>query len=265
MTLLGLGRHGSKAGTAKESDMAPEPHDGDLGTVLAVFAHPDDEAYLAGGLMARAADAGRRVVCVTATRGELGFSDDDPRTLAERAARREAELRACLEVLGVTEHHWLGHPDGGCAGVDESRPVTRLCELLEDVRPDTVLTFGPDGQTYHPDHMAVSRWTTRAVRAGGGDARLLYSAMTPEWTDQLSAVVPIEQVMMTDDPPPTVSAGELALWFACDDDLVARKVQALRCQASQVEPLVTLAGIEAYTRLNRDEMFRAPVAADWPD
>src|SRR5215510_7528571 len=94
--------------------MAPELHDGDLGTLLAMFAHPDDEAYLAGGLMACAADAGRRVVCVTATKGELGFPDDDPRSLEERASVREAELKACLDVLGMTEHHWLDQPDGGC-------------------------------------------------------------------------------------------------------------------------------------------------------
>lgn len=243
--------------------MGPEPHHGDLGTMLAIFAHPDDEAYLAGGLMALAADAGRRVVCVTATKGELGFPDDDPRSLDERAALREAELRACLDVLGVTEHHWLGHPDGGCAGVDESRPVARLCELLEEVRPDTVLTFGPDGQTYHPDHMAVSRWATLAVRAAGGDARLLYAAMTAEWVGELSAVVPVEHIMMTDDPPPTVPTDELALWFLCDDELAARKVRALRCQASQVEGLVAMSGLEVYTRLNRDETFRAARADDW--
>jgi LmbE family N-acetylglucosaminyl deacetylase len=242
----------------------PEPHDGDLGTVLAVFAHPDDEAYLAGGLMACAVDAGRRVVCVTATKGELGFPDDDPRSLEERAAVRERELRACLDVLGVTEHHWLDQPDGGCAGADESLPVTRLCELLEEVRPHTVLTFGPDGQTYHPDHMAVSRWTTLATRKMGDDARLLYAAMTPEWIEAFSAAVPVEQVMMTDDPPPTVPAEELALWFLCDDDLAARKVEALRCQASQVESLIAMSGIELYTRLNRDEMYRAPRPDDWP-
>lgn len=57
--------------------------------------------------------------------------------------------------------------------MDEAPAVARLCELLEEVRPDTVLTFGPDGQTYHPDHMTVSRWTTGTVRATGGDARLL--------------------------------------------------------------------------------------------
>ena len=244
--------------------MSQTPHDGDLGTILAVFAHPDDEAYLAGGLMALAVDAGRRVVCVTATRGELGFGDDDPRTLEERIALRSAEMKACLAELGVTEHHWLEYPDGGCARVDDEDPVARLAELVEEVRPDTVLTFGPDGQTYHQDHIAVSRWTTRAVRRGGSDSELLYAVMTPEWLTALSAYVPVEHVMMTDDPPPTTPADQLALWFVCDEVLAARKVRALRSQASQVEALVSLAGLEAYTRLTRDEMFRAPTPADWP-
>lgn len=245
--------------------MGPEPHDGDLGTVLAVFAHPDDEAYLAGGLMARATDAGRRVVCVTATKGELGFPDDDPRSLEERAAVREAEMRACLDVLGVTEHHWLGHPDGGCADLDPTVPVDQLCNVLAEVQPDTILTFGPDGQTYHPDHMAVSRWTTLAVRTTGTDARLLYAAMTDTWAEEWTALVPIDQIMMTDDPIPTVPVDELALWFVCDDELAARKVEALRCQTSQVEGLIAFAGLDVFTHLNRDEMFRAPHAGDWPN
>lgn len=245
--------------------MSQTSHDGDLGTILAVFAHPDDEAYLAGGLMALAVDAGRRVVCVTATRGELGFGDDDPRTVEERAAIRTAEMKACLAELGVTEHHWLEYPDGGCVFVDDEEPVVRLSTLLQDVRPDTVLTFGPDGQTYHDDHIAVSRWTTRAVRRSEAEITLLYAVMTPEWLMALSAYVPVEHVMMTDDPPPTTPEEQLALWFVCDDELAARKVRALRAQASQVEGLVEIAGLEAYTRLTRDEMFRMPTLADWPD
>jgi LmbE family N-acetylglucosaminyl deacetylase len=237
---------------------------GDLGTVLAVFAHPDDEAYLASGLMAVAVDAGRRVVCVTATKGELGFPDDDPRSLQERIVLREAEIAACMEVLGVREHLWLDQPDGGCEEADPAVPVARLCEVIEDVRPDTILTFGPDGQTFHPDHIAVSRWTTVAARAAAPEAALLYAAATPEWADAFGAIVPLDQVMMTDDVPPTVPAEELAVWFRCDDDLVARKVEALRCHASQTGPLIELAGLERYTEINRDEMFRAAGPDDWP-
>jgi LmbE family N-acetylglucosaminyl deacetylase len=239
-------------------------HDGDLGTILAVLAHPDDEAYVAGGLMALAVDAGRRVVCVTATRGERGFGDDDLRPVEERAAVRTSEMEACLAELGVTEHVWLEYPDGGCAEVDEGEAVARLAALLEEVRPDTVITFGPEGQTYHQDHIAVSRWTTRAVRRSPVPARLLYADTTPEWIAAISAYVPLDQLMMTDDPPPTTPAEELAVWFVCDDELAARKVRALRAQASQVEGLVARVGLEPYLRLTRDEMFRDPTDADWP-
>jgi hypothetical protein len=89
--------------------------------------------------------------------------------------------------------------------------------------------------------------------------------MTPEWMEEFSAVVPMEDVMMTDDPPPTVPADELALWFVCDDALAKRKVDALRCQASQVGGFIEMAGMEVYERLNRDEMYREATADDWPE
>ena len=146
-------------------DVTGPDHSGDLGSILAVFAHPDDEAYLAGALMAKAVDEGRRVVCVTATRGELGFPDDDPRSEAERAALRTAEMADCLGILGVEEHHWLDLPDGAGEEVPDEVPVARIAELIDEIRPDTTLTFGPDGQTYHVDHIAICRWTTQAVAA----------------------------------------------------------------------------------------------------
>ena len=77
--------------------------------MLVVWAHPDDETYLVGGLSAALTDAGQRVVCVTASRGEAGGTDPD------LADIRTAELDTALALLGVTEHHWLDYPDGGCA------------------------------------------------------------------------------------------------------------------------------------------------------
>ena len=74
-----------------------------LGTVLGIWAHPDDEAYLSGGLMAMARDIGSRVVCVTATRGELGTPDPETWPPQRLAAERTVELASCLEVLGVSE------------------------------------------------------------------------------------------------------------------------------------------------------------------
>ena len=235
-------------------------HDGELGSILAVFAHPDDEAYLAGALMAKAVDEGRRVVCVTATRGELGFPDDDPRSDEERAAVRTAEMAACLGILGVEEHHWLDLPDGGGEEVPDEVPVARIAELIDEIRPDTTLTFGPDGQTYHVDHIAISRWTTQAVAAARHPTRLLYAAMTEEWV-QLFADhgVDLSQVMMVPGAvPPTVSPEELAVWFRAEGDLLDRKVRALRAQASQVEPLVQQFGVEAFAVQAADEFYREP-------
>jgi LmbE family N-acetylglucosaminyl deacetylase len=240
-----------------------------LGTVLGIWGHPDDEAYLSGGLMAAAVAAGQRVVCVTATRGEAGFPDDDTRPLDERVAIREAELDACLTVLGVTEHRWLDANDGECDKIALDEVVPRMCDLIDEIAPDTVLTFGPDGMTGHVDHIAVSRWTTAAMRrlapTGG---QLLYATKTSEWNDMFLELMNLEldEVMMVDGmSPPTVAADDLAMSLRLDDDLVDRKVKALRCQASQVGGLVDQVGADGFWRLNREEFFRWPTPADWAD
>jgi LmbE family N-acetylglucosaminyl deacetylase len=237
----------------------------ELGTVIGVWGHPDDEAYLSGGIMAAAADAGQRVVCVTATRGELGFPDDDPRSLEERMAVRESELRACLDILGVTDHRWMDYNDGSCHRVPLDEPVQTLCDLFEEVQPDTVLTFGPDGQTGHVDHIATSRWTTHAFRRWARpNARLLYAVMTPEWVADFMGATEMDQVMMVEGmEPDTTPASELAAWIQLDDALVERKVRALRAQTSQVEPLAQQVGIDVFKALNRDETFRAATPVDW--
>lgn len=136
-----------------------------LGTILGIWAHPDDEAYLAGGVMAAAAEAGQRVGCVTATAGEHG-TDDPSRWPPARLGRvRRRELAAALRVLGVHEHTWLDYPDGGCSDAPTGEAVARLVDIIERYRPDTILTFGPDGITGHPDHMAVGRWARLAAEA----------------------------------------------------------------------------------------------------
>ena len=95
------------------------PTDG-TGTLLGIWAHPDDEAYLSAGLMASAVRAGQRVAVVTATAGELGTPDPERCPPGKLATVRRREMTASLAALGVTEHTWLGYPDGGCA-VDPRR------------------------------------------------------------------------------------------------------------------------------------------------
>ena len=133
----------------------------DLGTILSVWAHPDDETYLAGGVMAAAAERGQRVVCVSATAGEHGTPDPQTWPPERLGQLRRWEAAAAMAVLGVSEHRFLGLPDG--ALVDhEAEGRAAIGRLLDEIEPDTILTFGPDGVTFHPDHIAVSRWTTSA-------------------------------------------------------------------------------------------------------
>jgi LmbE family N-acetylglucosaminyl deacetylase len=227
----------------------------ELGTILGIWAHPDDEAYLSGGLMALAGDVGSRVVCVTATRGERGTPDPQRWPPDRLGAERTVEMARCLEILGVAEHRWLGYADGGCATVPSSGAVARLCEVIEEVRPDTVLTFGPDGNTGHPDHRAVSGWATAAFeRAAPPGARLLYSAVPEPWTRQWRAVNERFDVFAPGYPV-TVPADRLAVHLALDPDTVARKVRGLAAQATQTAALIEELGIATYTGWVADEAF----------
>ena len=224
----------------------------DLGTIVSVWAHPDDEAYLCGGLMAAAVDAGSRVVCVTATRGELGVTDPvrwPPERLAEI---REAELAACLEILGVKEHRWLGFPDGGCAAVPLGDGAETVAAVLREVRPDTVVTFAADGQTGHPDHIAVHHWCRAAVRRTG-IGTLHVVANTAEWLEEFQT--PLNQLGALVGDPPTAWTGPLSVELALDDDLLTRKLAALAAQTSQTEAFRAAVGEDFYRLAFRTERF----------
>jgi LmbE family N-acetylglucosaminyl deacetylase len=237
----------------------------EMGTVLGVWGHPDDEAYLSAGIMAKAVDAGQRVVCVTATRGELGFPDDDPRSLDDRAALREAELDECFAILGVTEHHWLDYHDGRCKDVDDDEGAARIGALIEEIRPDTILTFGPDGGTGHDDHIAAGRWSTIAFRrAGLPNSRLFYATRTPEWAEDFLSLVDPQQIMMVDGLPESTPQPDLAIDFVFDDELTDRKVRALLAHKSQVEELAYQGGIENFRRLMGFEFYREATEDDFP-
>jgi LmbE family N-acetylglucosaminyl deacetylase len=235
---------------------------GDLGNILGIWAHPDDEAWLSAGLMMKAVGLGRAVTCVTATKGEAGFPADDPRSISERMAVRETELANCLALLGVTNHRWLGYRDGECAQVPDEDATATLAALISELRPDTVLTFGPDGATGHPDHVAVCRWTTAAVQdAGLADVRLMYATKTRRWVDEFFAGVDPASVMMVEDMELEVcDESDLSVWFSCDDDLLPRKVAALRAQESQIESFVQSMGLDVFAAGVREEFFRLP----WP-
>ncbi len=239
--------------TEPTGDPLEGPIDGlvdDLGTLLTVWAHPDDETYLVGGLSAALTDAGQRVVCVTATRGEAGGEE------ADLAAIRTAELEAALAVLGVTEHHWLDYPDGGCARVDAEQAAARIRAVLDDVRPDTVVTFGPDGYTGHPDHQAVSRWVDLAVRGTG--VRLLHAVAQEHRVDP---GLDQDHNVFELGWPRVCADDEIDVLLRLDGTLLDRKVAALLLQESQTGGLVAAVGPARFRAWVATEALAAPLAA----
>jgi LmbE family N-acetylglucosaminyl deacetylase len=236
----------------------------DIGDILGVWAHPDDEAWLSAGLMMSAVAAGRRVVCLTATRGEAGFPADDPRSPEERAAVREAEMASSLAIMGVTEHRYLGYGDGRCSEAADDEPVETIAAMIDAMRPRAVLTFGPDGGTGHFDHVAVCRWATAAVeRTAHADVRLLYMTKRRAWIDEFFAGIDPSTVMMIEDMEiESVDDSELVVWYECDGEVLDRKVAAMRAQASQIEPFVEMVGVERFRALLREEFFRLPREGD---
>jgi LmbE family N-acetylglucosaminyl deacetylase len=225
-----------------------------LGTILSVWAHPDDETYLAGGLMAAARDHGQRVVCVTATSGEHGT--DDPATWPPQRLGpvRRWEAAAAMAVLGVAEHHVLGHPDG-CLSRDDRGAVDRIGRMIDDIRPDTILTFGADGMTFHPDHIAVHHWVTAAWRARGREARLLYATASTEFLDRHRHRFEEWGMYMTDERPAGTPADRLAVDLRLAGAQLDRKLTALRAMTTQTGALIAMLGADAYAAQVGEESF----------
>jgi LmbE family N-acetylglucosaminyl deacetylase len=155
-------------------------------TLVAVFAHADDEGA-AAPILARYAREGARVYLVIATDGAQGAAHTATPRGPELARMRAGEARCATDALNIQPPILLGFPDaelGQYAG-DPARLV-RLTEELERefqrLQPDAVLTWGPDGGTGHPDHRIVSSVVTQLTRAGapGAPERLFYVSIPAE-------------------------------------------------------------------------------------
>jgi LmbE family N-acetylglucosaminyl deacetylase len=227
-----------------------------LGTLLGVWAHPDDETYLSAGLMARAADNGDRVVCVTATRGEAGSLDEARWPPATLAGVREAELMTALAALGDIEHEWLDYPDGGLDQIPEEEALIKLGAIFDDVQPDSVLTFGPEGMTGHPDHKTISAWTTAAFHDIAKPGAALYHAtVTPEWMETVYPKLEPFDVFFAGMPAITPTA-ELGIDLPLDQELMDRKFRAISAQVSQSEGMLQALGRDFFDVAEGREQYR---------
>jgi LmbE family N-acetylglucosaminyl deacetylase len=164
-------------------------------TLMAVHAHPDDEASSTGGVLARYADEGVRTIVVTCTNGEFGDAPGgikpglDGHDEEAVAQTRLAELREAAKILGVTELETLGYHDSGMpewdykdradafCNVPEAEVAARIGALIERYRPQVVITYDDKGIYQHPDHVHASKAAAAAVAASGIPAKLYLTAM----------------------------------------------------------------------------------------
>lgn len=216
-------------------------------TLLVVTAHPDDESFPMGGTIAKYAAEGMRVVLVSATRGEAGISGLSAK---ETARIRETELHAAAQALGVSRLEFLDYVDGEFDRADEEQVVSRLLAIFRQEDPDVIVTFGPDGISGHPDHVAAHRFVTRAFERAALPGRLFY-LMPSEATQQGCGIPPSEEA--AGGPVATIDVGAY----------LVTKVRAMQAHASQDPPYPGDPGEEA-GKLACHEYFTLarPVTAD---
>ena len=153
-------------------------------TILALYAHPDDEILSPGGTLAHYAQQGASVALAVATRGEAGeIQRPGTATRATLPDVRERETRCSADALGISDLTFLGYRDSGMAGTaDNDHPdafanapaddvVGCLVATIRRLRPHVIVTFGPYGGYGHPDHVAIHRHAVAAFDAAGDPGR----------------------------------------------------------------------------------------------
>src|ERR1035438_9120799 len=231
----------------------------EIRTMMAVHAHPDDEASSTGGVLAAYSAQGIRTVVVTCTNGEFGDGPggikpgQDGHDEQAVAGQRLAELRQSCAILGVTDLELLGYHDSGMpeweykdrpdafCNVPEVDVAARISGLIEKYRPQVLITYDDQGPYQHPDHVHASRSAQAAFANSGIPAKLYLSAMRrSDWGKiwealrELGAEVPDFEDM---DPEARRLAAESEERITTNIDIrpvLSRKRAALFAHGSQI-------------------------------
>ncbi len=229
-------------------------------SVLAAFAHPDDEGFGSGGTLAMLTARGAQVTLVCATNGDVGEISDPALATPDNLYQvRPEELRRAMAVTGVADVRLLNYRDSGMVGTEDNnhpdslhqaapeRVAGQLLEIIRERQPHIVITHDPSGGYGHPDHRAMCRHTTAAYRqalaegvSGDGRPPRLYYVCFPRsnfqrmWRKMVElditppfASQDIESVGTPDDEVTTVL--ELSAW-------VDIKIESLNCHRTQIDP-----------------------------
>lgn len=186
--------------------------------LMAILAHPDDEARILGGTLAKYAAQGVGTSVLCATRGERGSRGDPPLCPPEELpALRERELREACAILGVQNLRLLDYRDGELPKAEPDKIIGEILQAFEDWKPQIVITFGPEGRTSHPDHIAIHRSATKAFRQAKGPAapaKLYYMAFPQSIREVISPLFPgqpDEAITLTLDVSPWLDVKRRAI------------------------------------------------------
>ena len=282
---------GTTTGPDGGAEASPRPEGS--GPLLLVFAHPDDESFGCAGVMAAARERALAVTLISATRGEAGKTGvpelDTPEILG---AVREQELRAAAAAVGAVDVRFLDYRDSGMAGTPENDDprafwkategdvVDRLVVHLRAVRPETVLTFGPEGIYGHPDHLMAHRTAVAAVHAAAAPTflpavgapwrtRALYFTAVPR--ERFLAMLDRPDGPLQDlDPAQRAKVGTPAAEITTVVDISAyveaktRAIAAHRTQVGEGGPLAGMPPEQRELTLSREQFVRAPLPWDDP-
>lgn len=217
--------------------------------LLCITAHPDDEAAAFGGALLLYQARGVETYVISLTAGEAGSRGTVAKSRDELAEIRRAEFAAACEILKVSQAEVLGYPDGELYRVPARGPIADLALRIRRIRPQVVLTFGPDGGTGHADHAMASVFATFAFH---------WAARDDWFADQLNAKLVPHQVqklyyLTSEFAFPGRRPLSLAPTSATLDirDFVEDKIRGFKAHVTQSSPIVESVirqqgGIEAY-------------------
>jgi LmbE family N-acetylglucosaminyl deacetylase len=239
--------------------------------LLAILAHPDDESLGIGSTLAKYAAENVEIHLICATKGERGWTGDEqdypgPNALGKI---REEELLNAARVLGIKQVSFLGYLDGDLDQADAREATGQIASSIQKIKPQVVITFGPDGAYGHPDHIAISQFATAAcllaADPGHGDAykvsKLYYFANNKKLVEDYSKIFGNIQMKVDESIRSFVHWEDWIFTTKIDGSPHWRKaLEAVNCHTSQVaiygnlnalaeETSLALWGVRTYYRV----------------
>jgi LmbE family N-acetylglucosaminyl deacetylase len=210
-----------------------------LGTILGVWAHPDDESWCSAGLMKMATLNGQKVGILTATKGDAGQTANPELWPQEKLADiRTRELHDCLCEIGDVQQFWLDYNDGELIHVDQKAAINNVLQLINTFRPDTIITFEHHGITGHDDHKTIHTWAHEAAKKSKTDIRVLCAVETREKFEEAGEKLDGSfNIFFNTDKPRLIDEHDADVLIKLPAEVLECKLCCLKAHASQTSKI----------------------------